>query len=479
MSQEKPIIVWMRHDLRLEDNPALYHAAYNKTPIIPVFIYDPKSMDRDYGAAQKWWLHHALNSLRDDFKKHNVNLLIREGDSQEILEGLIKETDAAGVYWNRFYEKWQMDRDAQIKKELRSRDLDIHSFQAHLLFEPWQIESGSGHHYKVFTPYYKKCLEKADLIDEPLPVPNSMISASDDLKLGTIDDLNFLPEIRWDKKLQDDWDISEKAAHARLSHFFKKGLKNYIDGRDCPSIDGTSHMSPYLRWGMISPRTIWHETKSNAGSNDIPNNQAEFFLREVMWREFTHHLLYYHPDMKSVPIQDKFKDFPWQKNKEFLKAWQKGNTGYPMVDAGMRQLWQTGWMHNRVRMIVGSLLVKHLLISWEEGESWFWDCLVDADPANNTAGWQWIGGCGADAAPYFRIFNPMTQGDKFDAYAYVRKYVPEIANLPDKYLFSPWEADQTLLQKHKVKLGETYPRPVIEHKEGREQALAAFEKIKN
>tara|TARA_B100001765_G_scaffold198782_1_gene150318 strand:+ start:506 stop:1945 length:1440 start_codon:yes stop_codon:yes gene_type:complete len=478
MEQEKPIIVWLRHDLRLADNPALYHAAYNKTPILPVFIYDPDAMDRDYGAAQKWWLHHALISLRDDFKKNDVDFIVRKGDSKTILDELIKEIDAGGVYWNRFYEKWQIDRDTDIKKDLHNRGLDVHSFQAHVLFEPWKIESGSGHHYKVFTPYYKNCMEKADKIDDPLPEPNSMVSASHSLNIGNINDFAFLPEIRWDKKMQDDWEITENAAHKQLSHFLKNGLENYETGRDCPSIDATSRMSPYLRWGMISPRTIWYETKSYIGSHNVSNKQGESYLRELFWREFTHHLLYYYPDMKSKPIQEKFEDFPWKRYKTYREAWQKGETGYPLVDAGMRQLWQTGWMHNRVRMIVGSLFVKHLLQPWQDGEAWFWDCLVDADPANNTAGWQWIGGCGADAAPYFRIFNPITQGEKFDSYDYVRKFVPEIADLPDKYLFSPWEAGKDILQEYGIKLGETYPEPLVTHKEGRERALDAFKKIK-
>jgi deoxyribodipyrimidine photo-lyase len=302
-----------------------------------------------------------------------------------------------------------------------------------------------------------------------------MINASHSLNIGDINNFNFLPDIRWDKKMEDDWEISEDGAWKRLRHFYQIGLKDYKNGRDCPSADNTSKMSPYLRWGMISSRAIWHETKNQ----NAPHKQEEAFLRELFWREFTHHLLYYFPDMRKDPLQDKFKNFPWKRQKDYKEAWQNGQTGYPIVDAAMRQLWQTGWMHNRMRMVVGSLLVKHLLQPWQDGEEWFWDCLVDADPSNNTAGWQWIGGCGADAAPYFRIFNPMTQGEKFNAYDYVRKYVPEIADLPDKYLMQPWEADSDLLEKHKIKLGETYPKPIIGHKEGRERALAAFEEIKN
>ena len=478
MSEKTCTLVWLRHDLRLSDNPALYHAAYNKTPIIPVFIYDPDAMDRDYGAAQKWWLHHALHSLRDNFKKHGVDLLVRQGNSGDILNDLISETGATSVTWNRSYEKWSIDRDSEIKEGLKDRGIEAESYQANVLFEPWTIKNGSGTHYKVFTPYYKKCMEGGANIDDPLPTPNSMVNASHSLNIGEISDFNFLPDIRWDQKMADHWDISEDGAWDRMRVFFKNGLDDYKDGRDCPSIDKTSKLSPYLRWGMISPRSIWHETNLYVEAHDASETQKKEYLREVIWREFTHHLLYYYPDMRSKPLQDKFEYFPWKNYDRYLTQWQKGETGYPIVDAGMRQLWQTGWVHNRVRMIVGSLLVKHLLQPWQHGEDWFWDCLVDADPANNTAGWQWIGGCGADASPYFRIFNPITQGDKFNAHDYVREFVPELKNIPDKYLFNPWEAPAGDLKMAGVELGKTYPEPLVTHKEGRERAMDAFQEMK-
>ncbi len=465
-----PIIVWLRHDLRLRDNPALYHAAYNKTPIIPVFIYDPEAMDRDYGGAQKWWLHHALHALRKDFKDHGVDLVVRQGDSLEILNTLISETNAKGVYWNRSYEAWSIDRDAHIKEVLKDRDLDVQSFKANVLFEPWTVKNGSGDPYRVFTPFWKACRAQEEAIEDELPVPNSMVNgAPSSLNIGDISDFDFLPDIRWDKKMADHWDISENGAWERMHTFFKDALGGYKDDRNIPSRDTTSRLSPYLRWGIISPRSIWHATHDYCSNHDVPQKDKDHFLSEVGWREFSFHLLYYNPNMKDDPLQDKFKNFPWDQDSGVLKRWQKGQTGYPMIDAGMRQLWQTGWMHNRIRMIVGSLLVKHLLHSWIEGEQWFWDCLVDACPANNTAGWQWIGGCGADAAPYFRIFNPITQGDKFDAYDYVRQYVPEIAHIEDKYLFEPWESPNP---------PANYPAPIIDHKEGREKALAAFETTK-
>ena len=479
MVHHSPIIVWFRNDLRIHDNPALYHASLNGNPIIPLFILDKDAMDRDYGAAQKLWLHYALNSLREEFKKFDLDLIVRQGNTLEILDSIIKETNAVGVYWNRHYERWQIERDDNIKSSLLRREIDAHSFKANLLFEPWEIESGSGSPYKVFTPYYKKCMYHMDNLPPPLPKLGVIKTVEHKLDIGNISTLKLLPNIKWDKKIKDNWDISEDGAWLKLNSFLKKCLDNYKDGRNIPSVDKTSQMSPYLRWGMISPLSIWHETTLYSQANDVPEAQYKSYLREIIWREFTHHLLYYNPDMKDKPIQSKFTDFPWDYNRSYLEAWQSGCTGYPIVDAGMRQLWQTGWMHNRVRMIVGSFLVKHLLQPWQSGEKWFWDTLVDADPANNTAGWQWIGGCGADAAPYFRIFNPMTQGEKFDAYAYVRKYVPEISDLSDKFLMRPWEAEKDLLSRNKIILGETYPKPIISHKEGREKALAAFEAIKN
>lgn len=464
MSKNFPIILWLRNDLRLIDNPALYHAAQNGS-IIPIFIYDPAAMDRDYGAAQKWWLHHALQSLCADFKKQNINLIIKQGDSFEILTNLIEHTNAKGVYWNRSYEGWSIVRDAHIKDILKDRDIDAQSFKANVLFEPWTIKNGSGENYKVFTPFWKACRSKEEEIGDPLPTPKM---TAPHVEIAN-DKLDLIPKIRWDKKMEDDWDISEGGAWKRLQKFFGHGLYKYKEGRDCPSIDYTSRMSPYLRYGIISPRSIWYATHDYCAKNTVPEKDKDHFLSEVGWREFSHSLLYYYPEMKSKPLQERFNDFPWEYDDKTLKRWQTGQTGYPLIDAGMRQLWQTGWMHNRVRMLVGSLLVKHLLHSWTDGEAWFWDTLVDACPANNTAGWQWIGGCGADAAPYFRIFNPITQGDKFDSYAYVRKYVPEIAHLEDKYLFSPWESSNP---------PANYPAPIIDHKLGRDQALEAFKTTK-
>jgi deoxyribodipyrimidine photo-lyase len=477
MSNQTPTIVWFRNDLRLTDNPALNAAAANGD-IIPIFIYDVDAMDRDYGSAQKWWLYNALSALKLDFKQKNIDFLIKKGDTGSILNDLIEKVGAKGIFWNRSYEKWSIDRDSKLKSSFKDKNLCVESFKANVLFEPWEIKNGTGEHYKVFTPFYKKCLEIMGDVPPALSVPDKITQPDYDYSSDDLEDLNLLPTIDWDKKMYDHWDISETGAWKRLNHFLENGLGHYKDGRDCPSKDYTSKMSPYLRWGMISPRSIWHEINTYAAAHNVAERDRYHYLSEIGWREFSFHLLYHYPDMKDAPLQPRFKDFPWEHDEKIMKQWQSGQTGYPLIDAGMRQLWATGWMHNRIRMIVGSLLVKHLLHSWVEGEKWFWDTLVDACPASNTAGWQWIGGCGADAAPYFRIFNPITQGDKFDCYAYVREFVPELKNMPDKYLFNPWEAPDGDLKMAGVELGKTYPKPIVSHEKGRERALEAFQTTK-
>jgi deoxyribodipyrimidine photo-lyase len=474
MSKNSPTIVWFRNDLRLTDNPALYHAIQNGD-IIPVFIYDVDAMDRDFGSAQKVWLHHGLVSLAADLKKHDTTLLVKKGDSQTILEELVKTTGAQSVMWNRSYEAWSIERDSKIKSDFTTNNIDVQSHKGQVMFEPWTIKNGSGLPYKVFTPFFKKCCEDLDAIGDALPAPQSINGVTHDMQS---DDLDLLPPIDWNTDLASHWNISESGAWNRMSYFFENGLRDYKDGRDVPSNDYTSKLSPYLRWGMISPRSIWHETNMYAMAHDIPDKTKQKFLAEIGWREFSFNLIYHFPTMSTEPLQERFRDFPWRYSDDDLKAWQVGQTGYPMIDAGMRQLYQTGWMHNRIRMIVGSLLVKHLLLNWKDGEEWFWDCLFDACPASNIAGWQWIGGCGADAAPYFRIFNPITQGDKFDAYGYVREFVPELKNMPDKYLFNPWDAPAGDLKMAGVTLGDTYPKPIIDHSKGRERALEAFSATK-
>lgn len=455
-------IVWFRQDLRIEDNPALYEACQKHASVLPVYIWAP-SEEQNWapGGASKWWIHHSLQSLEKDLHSLGLDLVIREGDSQKQLEALIQETGAEAVYWNRRYEPAIIERDKRIKKELKVK---AESFNGSLLWEPWTICNKAGSPYKVFTPFYKACLADVDP-SLPLPVPNT--SKSPKVKSLKLDDLKLLPTIPWDQGFGNAWTPSASGAKERLRAFLKDHARFYERDRNFPAVDGVSGMAPFLHHGNISAKMIWH------ASQDQP------YLRQLVWREFAHHLLYYFPKTPEMPLRSEYSKFPWVYNQENLKAWQKGMTGYPIVDAGMRQLWKIGYMHNRLRMVVGSFLVKDLLISWNEGAAWFWDTLCDADLANNTLGWQWIGGCGADAAPYFRIFNPITQGEKFDPKGdFVRDWVPEVAGLPDAWIHKPWEAPADVLRAAGIELGRTYPMPIVDHAEARKAALVALEKIK-
>lgn len=463
-------IVWFRQDLRIADNPAL-HKASEDGNVIPIYILDDENAGEEkIGAASRVWLHHALVSLNESLNGH-LNVYI--GRAEDILSELCEKHNPKGVYWNRAYEPWRISRDKKIKERLNKINIQVESFNGSLLWEPWDVLKSDGTPYKVFTPYYRKGCLSAQTPRAPLSVPNTEYAEG---KFGgvTINDLKLLPDIDWDKQMMPHWDISETGAMNRLNHFMDDGITDYKQGRNFPARDNVSRLSPYLHFGQISPHQIWHETL-----NREPNGNIDTFQSELGWREFSHSLLYYFPDLPSEPLQKKFTNFPWMENDVHLVAWQTGMTGYPIIDAGMRELWQTGYMHNRVRMIVGSFLVKNLLLHWHYGESWFWDCLFDADLANNSASWQWIGGCGADAAPYFRVFNPITQGENFDPDGtYTRKYCPELKHLPDKYLFKPWEAPAHILKQANVVLGTTYPKPIVDIKLSRERALEAFQSIK-
>ena len=474
---QKSAIVWFRQDLRLSDNPALHEALEDGYAVIPLYILDDKNAaEWKLGGAARWWLHHSLNSLNDDLRGH---LLVRSGDAADHLMNLISETGASAVYWNRCYEPWRVKRDEEIKSGLKDNGIEAESFNGSLLWEPWEGCKDDGTPYRVYTPFYKNASSKKEPRD-PYDRPERITYASHNEKTGAIDDLALMPEIEWYKEMEKVWDIGEDSAHAQLKDFFKNGLHNYKEGRDRPDKEYVSRLSPHLRHGEISPHQIWHMTKSYGDSHKIKQSEIDHYCKELGWREFSYHLMYHYPEIVWENLQEKFNDFPWksQESKD-LKRWQRGQTGIPIVDAGMRQLWQTGWMHNRVRMIVGSLLVKNLLIHWHRGEEWFWDCLVDGDLANNSASWQWIAGSGADAAPYFRIFNPITQGEKFDPNGdYVRKYVPELKDMPKKHIHSPWEADKDVLEKAGVTLGDNYPKPIVDVKESRQAALDAFQTIK-
>ena len=464
-------IHWFRQDLRLSDNPALDSAAQYET-LIPIYILDEvNSGEFKMGAASKWWLHQSLTKLNESL---DGKLLVYQGNPHEILNKLIEEQEVSYVTWNRCYEPWRIDRDKEIKRNFEDKNVAVESYSASLLWEPWTISKDDGTPYRVFTPFYKKgCLNS----EEPrLPAGKVDLSNlySEDLSSGSITDLNLLPTIKWYKSFEEEWNPGEIGAEQNLNSFLDSGLLNYKEGRNFPSQEFVSRLSPHLHFGEISPNEVWYRAKTKEGISGIEKSLAHFHS-ELGWREFSYYLLYHFPDLPNKNFQEKFDIFPWQENEEFLALWQKGNTGYPIVDAGMRELWQTGYMHNRLRMIVGSFLVKNLLIDWRFGERWFWDCLVDADLASNSASWQWVAGSGADAAPYFRIFNPITQGLKFDPEGeYTKKYVPELRNLPNKYLFSPWEAPENILADAGIELGKNYPKPIVDLKLSRETALEAF-----
>lgn len=454
---ENRAIHWFRQDLRLADNPALFDAA-QKGQLLPLYIFEENN---DMGAASKWWLHHSLASLDKSLKG---KLTILQGDPLTILKELTVQHKISAIHWNRCYEPWRIERDKKIKEELGI----CKSFNGSLLWEPWEIKKTDGTPYKVFTPFYTKGCLAAPPPREPLPSP----------KLNIIDfdhkeELNLLPTTSWDKQFRPHWHIGEKGAHTRLDAFLSNGIQNYKEGRNYPAQENVSRLSPHLHFGEISSNQVWY-----AAHMTSDNQNVECFCSELGWREFSYSLLYHNPDLPHKNLQKKFDTFPWRKSGKDFTSWTKGQTGIPIVDAGMRELWETGYMHNRVRMIVASFLVKNLLLDWRLGEAWFWDCLVDADLANNSASWQWVAGSGADAAPYFRIFNPVTQGQKFDPDGiYTKKYVPELERLPIKYLFNPWEAPEKDLAKARVILGKTYPYPIVDLKTSRERALSAFKSL--
>jgi len=434
-----PIIVWFRQDLRLSDNPALHAALETKQPIIPLYILDDNNAKEwRMGAASRVWLHHTLLNLNKDLSN---KLTVKNGDASKVISGLIQETGANAVHWNRCYEPWRIARDKKIKSNLEGQNINVQSFNGSLLWEPWHIKTQGGTPYKVFTPFYRKgCLQQPPP-REPLPKPKKLNLFDASKFSDTLDDLNLLApkaEGGWDRRMMKHWDISEKGALNRLNDFLDDGLQHYKEGRDHPSHNNTSRLSAYLHFGQISPNTAWYAAQER-GTIEGWETDLGHFLSELGWREFSYSLLYHFPKITWDNFQDKFDKFPWHESESpDLDAWRKGMTGYPIVDAGMRELWQTGYMHNRVRMIVGSFLVKNMLTHWHKGEQWFWDCLVDADLASNAASWQWIAGCGADAAPYFRIFNPILQSKKFDgAGEYIRKFVPELKDLSDDLIHTP------------------------------------------
>lgn len=464
------VIHWFRQDLRLADNPALTQAA-KQGSVLPVYILDDQAAGAwSVGAAGRCWLHYSLQSLNNNLENR---LQLFRGDADQILPELAQQHQIRTVYWNQCYEPWRLQQDREIANRLREMGVEVEIANASLLWNPGDLLKADGTAYKVFTPFYRNGCLAAPQPRRPLPRPERIMIAQGNFGGNSIAALELLPKIRWDRPLISRWKIGEQGALSQLDNFLEGGLEGYKEGRNFPAQPHVSKLSPYLHWGEISVNQLWYEVQRLGDSDDV-----ECFLRELCWREFSHSLLYHFNDLPHKNWQPKFDRFAWRRDELLLSRWQRGETGYPFVDAGMRELWQTGYMHNRVRMVVASFLVKNLLLDWREGEAWFWDCLLDADLANNAASWQWVAGCGADAAPYFRIFNPVAQGQKFDpGGTYTRRYVPELAALPDKYLFCPWQAPAAVLERAGVALGETYPAPVVDLKHSRELALSAFKQL--
>lgn len=472
-----PVIVWFRSDLRVDDNSALLAASQSGQPVICLYVFDDlEDESTAYGGAQKWWLHHSLTALSCSIRQLGGFLVLRRGNPELVVKQVAGQTNARSVVWNRRYATSHIARDTKLKQELSENGLNIVSFDGALLHEPTQLRTGAGGPYRVYSPFWR-AFSGLEEPREPVPSPEKIKNGGSELQSDNIADWNLLPtNPDWSAGIAAEWTPGEAGAAERLNDFLDGSIENYKEGRDIPSVNYTSKLSAHLAFGEITPYQIWSKLES---SNPYPSPNKEKFKKEIVWREFSYHLLVNFDDLKNINYNPDFDAFPWQDAPEHLEAWKKGLTGYPLVDAGMRQLWQTGWMHNRVRMVVGSFLVKHLLIDWREGEKWFWDTLVDADPASNTASWQWIAGSGADAAPYFRVFNPVLQGAKFDKDgAYVRRYCPELASLPDKFIHAPWEAPKTVLEQANVLLGDTYPNPIVDHKFARDRALSAYKTMK-
>lgn len=473
-------VVWFRNDLRLDANPALSAALRRGEPVLCVFLYENGVNGiRPLGGASQWWLDQSLRSLDDRLQKLGGKLYLRKCDAQhpaDILLDVCSKFQTDAVFWNRRYAPCQRIVDEHVKTSLKAAGIEANSFNGSLLDEPWNVKTNDGRLYKVFTPFWKALAAQYERT-HPTELPDGVFLSESNDELETWNLHPTKPD--WSVGFSQFWTPGELGAQERLEDFLQSDLMGYAEKRDRPDLPATSRLSPHLAFGEISPQQIWSATQAKMEAEPSFEKDGWAFLREVGWRDFSYNLLFQAEDLSRKNWNPRFDEFPWIEDTEKLEAWKKGLTGFPIVDAGLRELWATGWMHNRVRMIVASFLVKHLRIHWWQGEEWFWDTLVDADPANNPASWQWVAGSGADAAPYFRIFNPMTQGDKFDPNGtYVRKWVPELSELPTRFLNQPWEAPKTLLAQHNVTLGRTYPRPIVDHKIARSKALEAYEQTK-
>lgn len=472
-----PVILWFRKDLRLDDNLALRAAVDSGRPVLALYIREPAASETGpLGAAQAWWLHHSLEALRKALEAKGGALVLRSGDAGDMLSKLIEEIGADTVLWNRRHDTNGIAIDTGIKQQLKERGIDARSFAGQLLHDPVKLKTGGGGPYRVYTPFWR-AIEKGEEPAPPIDAPKSLVGLS---KLPSSEDLaswKLLPtKPDWAKTFTEIWTPGEAAAHEKLDDFIENAISGYKEGRDFPAQSSTSLLSPHLALGEISPARIWDATRGL--SDRVDAAEISHFRKELVWRDFCYHLMFHFPELASKNWNAKFDAFSWRTDDKHFKAWTQGMTGYPIVDAGMRQLWRHGFMHNRIRMVTASFLIKHLLIDWREGERWFRDTLVDADPASNAGNWQWVAGSGADASPFFRIFNPMLQGERFDPDGtYVREFVPELKEMDSAFIHRPFEAPEKVLKAAGVVLGEHYPKPIVEHKGARNRALAAYKAL--
>ncbi|MBI1249920.1 MAG: deoxyribodipyrimidine photo-lyase [Alphaproteobacteria bacterium] len=477
---QSPAIVWFRQDLRLADNPALDAAQRSRRPLVFLYILDDETpREWRWGGASRWWLHHSLQALSESLAARGARLILRNGEAQAALQQLIKDTGAGALFWNRLYEPFSVARDAKIKAWAQKQGVAAESSNGALLFEPWEIRTQADEPFKVFSPFWRACLAKG-VARAALPAPKALKAWEGATASDRLEDWALTPsKPDWAGGMREAWPPGEAGARKRLTRFLDAALAGYADQRNTPGAPGTSRLSPHLHWGEISPLQVWSAV--HAAMDAAKGQKAgDKFLAEIGWREFAYHLLFHWPDLPAKNWKAQFDAFPWAHDGKLYSAWTKGLTGYPIVDAGMRELWTTGWMHNRVRMIAASFLIKDLLVDWRRGEAWFWDTLVDADLAVNAASWQWVAGSGADAAPYFRVFNPVSQGEKFDPDgAYVRRWVPELARLPDALIHKPFAATPLELSEAGVRLGRDYPAPIVDHAKARQRALDAYQHIKS
>lgn len=473
-----PAILWFRRDLRLADNPALEAALRTGEPILPLYVLDETPGLRAPGAASLWWLDKSLAALAGDLAARGARLVLRRGEAGRIVRDIVAETGAKGVYFNALFDPGVGKRDARLAEDLVSDGVEAHRYNGGHLVNPQAVVTKAGGPFSVFTPFWRAAREQVSPGDATAP-PDSLPAPGTWPAGDRLADWGLHPTAPdWSRGFSD-WRPGEAGAHVRLKTFIDRGLADYATDRDRPDREGVSRLSPHLHFGEISPKACWRAAEAAAHRGDVAHGQVEKFQAELGWREFNAAIAARVPDIAQVNFNRAFDAFPWRGGPAAFRAWTRGRTGYPLVDAGLRQLWASGWMHNRVRMVVASFLAKHLLIDWREGEAWFWDCLVDADHASNAGNWQWVAGSGADASPYFRIFNPVAQGEKFDPKgAYVRRWVPELARLPDKHIHAPWTAPAEVLARAGVKLGDTYPKPIVDHDMARNRALEAYKALR-